>query len=102
MIKKIFLVCVLSSLCYCSLSAEQSYYITETQLTEMENLTKQQSELIQTQKTQIEDLNKQIKNYQTFLQKSEIRNTIKNNLITVLLGISVGCAAGVITYNVCN
>lgn len=98
MIKKLFTALLLLACLSCSLYAEQSYSITETQLTKMENLTRQQSELIQTQQKQIENLNKQIKSYQTSLRKLESRNAVKTSLITVLLGVS----AGVIAYNAFN
>lgn len=92
----------------------QGYTITEAQLKALESIQESQNELIGNLKNSLSEqeetlktLSEQLRHYQTLttslqdsLTKSEKRVTFRNGVISVTLGISAGCVAGVAAYRI--
>lgn len=88
------------------------YTVTEAQLKTLESIQASQNELIGNLKTSLSEqeetlktLSEQLRRYQTLttnlqesLTKSERQVTFRNGVISVTLGISAGCVAGVAVY----
>lgn len=87
---------------FLSAGSSADYVITDKQLQTLELIQQQQ-------KDQLNDLNEQVKSYkqetETLKQYSkalEKQILIKNSIISVSVGVSVGCIAGIITYGIMN
>ena len=85
--------------------SESVFTVTENQLARLEELNRQQQSLIQNQESTLSDLTEQIKalneqylNQLTYSARLERKIRIRDSVISVSLGVSVGCVAGVVLY----